>query len=135
MADGTERPFPLAGRYDDLNGVWRRRQFRGNGRDDRDLAVLVADVVLDDEGRHRDLAVLVADVVLDDEGRPRLLDLVAAGWIKFDEVEIPSLRKRHVRLVLVVFFGSRAASNVRQASSSSGNHSAAIARSRSALAR
>ena len=48
-----------------------QRQFRGDGRDDRDLAVLVA------------------DVVLEDEGRPRLLDLVAAGWIKFDKVEIP----------------------------------------------
>jgi len=97
------------------NGV--RRNMGCDGRDDGDRAVPVPDVFLDD-----------------DHG-PGFPDLVPSGRIEFDEVDFASPGKGHARFGFVSFFDSLEFSNAFQASSSSGNHSAAISRSRLAFTR
>src|SRR5437879_10881904 len=86
------------------------------------------------DGCHdRDGTVLIRHVVLDDDRGPRFLDLMSAGGVERDKVDIASAGRRHARLSFVRFLDLADLSNVCNASSSNGNHSAAIARSRSAF--
>jgi hypothetical protein len=73
-------------------------------------------------------AVLVRNVVLDDERWA--VDLVASGGVKLGQIDLASPGKRHFRLDRTGFLPWRGSSDIRDASSSRGNHSAAIARSR-----
>lgn len=82
------------------------------------------------DGRHySDRAVTVPYIILNDESRPSLLDFVASRGVKFNEVDFTPSRNIHERIFLVDRFNLRQPSNRVPASSSSGNHSAAIARS------
>ena len=87
------------------------------------------------DGRHYShRAVTVPDIILNDESRPSLLDFVASRGVKFNEVDFTPSGNSHERFFLADLFNLREPSNRVQASSSSGNQSAAIARSWSALA-
>lgn len=87
--------------------------------------------------RHNcDGAVLIGSVILNYDCRGRLLNFMPNRWVESDEVNLAAAGKGHVRFEIVARFprGFRLDfSNVFQASSSSGNHSAASAKSRSAL--
>src|ERR1022692_2001233 len=80
-----------------------------------------------DGGHDGDRAVLVGDVVLDDNSRSSLLDFVSDSRIKSNQVNLAATREGYFFLFLPWA--------TCHASSSKGNHSAAICRSRSALAR
>src|SRR5258707_2886694 len=82
-----------------------------------------------------DGAVPIPDVVLDDQRRPGLPDLGAPSGIELDQMDFAAARETHFRLVFEVGFVAREVSNFLDASCSSGNHSAAIERSRPAFAR
>src|ERR1035438_10262065 len=80
------------------------------------------------DGRHDgDWAVLVGDVIPDDDGGPSFLDLVADCGVERNQVDLAATGKGY-------FFLFRPWATC-HAPSSKGNHSAAICRSRSALAR
>jgi hypothetical protein len=98
----------------DLQTVRDWRESRRNGSDDRNGAVSVADIVLDHERRAASSGVLTA------------------RGIEPDQVDISSPRRGHERFLragLVTFFVA-VWSTISHASASSGNHSAAISRSR-----
>src|ERR1019366_1939725 len=71
-------------------------------------------------GDDGDRAVVVVDVVLDDDRGPRLLDFRAAGRLELDEVHVAAQDDGH------------SLSSLRHTSSESGSHSVAIWRSKSA---
>src|ERR1035441_9900000 len=80
------------------------------------------------DGSHDgDRAVLVGDVILDDDGGPSLLNLVAERGVEANQVDLAATGKGYFFLFLLWA--------TCHASSSKGNHSAANCRSRSALAR
>src|ERR1035441_2677428 len=83
---------------------------------------------------NRDGTVLVGYIVLDDKRRPRLPDLVPNGGIEVDEIDLTTARAGHAILDLRLIDLCFATAVVTDASSSSGNHSAAISTSRPALA-
>src|ERR1035438_5776381 len=80
------------------------------------------------DGSHDgDRAVLVGDVILNDNCGPSLLDLMANGGVEREQVDLAATGKGY-------FFRLRPWATCHD-SSSKGNHSAAICRSRSALAK
>ena len=117
----------------DMDLRWYRQTIRLSRRDG------YGDGVCRDRGRdgghYSDRAVTIPYIILNDESRPSLLDFVASRGVKFNEVDFTPSRNLHERIFLADRFNLREPSNRVQASSSSGNHSAAIARSWSAFAR
>src|ERR1700739_2532535 len=86
------------------------------------------------DSHNRDRAVLVRDIILDDERGPGFLDFMADSGIKGNKVDFATPRKAHSDFGLRVLERRVRGAGLPAASSSNGNHPAAIATSRSALA-
>src|ERR1035441_9743715 len=65
-------------------------------------------------------AVLIGNVVLDDDGRPRLFDLVADGGIEGEKIDLAPSGKGHGRFGFAVFLDVVDVSSLRPAPSSRG---------------
>jgi hypothetical protein len=115
------------------NHSGNRTQPAPSGPDENFSRVRRVGVLRGDRGHDRDWAVLIAYVVLNDQNRPRLLYLVSDGGIEPHQVDLPAAGNAHVRLELLLLRLRDGADATASASSSIGNHSAAMARSRSAL--
>lgn len=115
-AEGWVNPVFPPGPTRTSPGAWRVGEMRTDGGDDGNGAVLVR------------------DVVLDDDRWPGLLGLVASAGIEINQIDVASSGERHFSLDRTGFRPWRDSPDIRDASSSSGNQSAAIARSRCAFA-